>query len=639
MIRHLSIFLFCVFHFSHLSTAQNKLPIEAFASLPSFAQPNLSPSGSKIAFMTEREGHRSVIILDMKTQQSVIIPKFGDSEVTSFRWANEEVVLLEFGVQDTRPGGQFFTYKNRNFSYNLNTGEFLWLENPQSTGSYRDQQTYSGTFLHSLPNDEDHVLMQMPGVSWFDAYKVNVYTGKKKRVKRGKRGVERWYTDYDGAVRFGAGFYRHVSSPGSEKLTAYLVEKDNSVTDVKDAEWFEDYIIEGFTRDPDILYVSGETDFGTQGIFKLNIRSGEILESVYAHETYDVGGIIYDSDTGNIVGVYYTDDTQKNIYFDQKYAKIQRSLKKALKSENIYLVSKARNADIYLVLNDSPANPGDYYLYNRTSGTLDYLAPRMDGIYPEEMTPAQRITYTARDGVNVPAYLTLPKGNTKKLPTIILPHGGPNSRDTQDWDFWSQFYANRGYAVIQPNFRGSTGYGTEYYEAGHLQWGGLMQDDVTDATLWMVKEGYADKDKICIVGASYGGYAALYGVIKEPDLYQCSISVNGVTDIPELRRGDKRKAGAKEWLSYMGLEGKPETYISPYHRAKDINVPVLLISSVDDLRVPYKMSIHMDEKLGKLGKDTTYIKLEDGGHSMLTRKSRLIMLTETEKFLAEHIGN
>ena len=206
---------------TNLSRAEApKVAIEAFASLQSFSRARLSPSGTKIAFMTEREGHRSIIILDMKTNESVIIPKFGESEITNFRWANEEVVLLTFGVQDTWAGDQFFTYKNRNFSYNLNTDEFVWLENPRATGRLLDELTSSGYFIHSLPDDKDHILLMKHEGYWLDVYKTNVYTGKKKRIKKGKRGVNSWYTDHAGNIRFGRGYYKLVNSPGVEKQTA-----------------------------------------------------------------------------------------------------------------------------------------------------------------------------------------------------------------------------------------------------------------------------------------------------------------------------------------------------------------------------------------------------------------------------------
>nr|WP_281501521.1 alpha/beta fold hydrolase [Kordiimonas laminariae] len=253
------------------------------------------------------------------------------------------------------------------------------------------------------------------------------------------------------------------------------------------------------------------------------------------------------------------------------------------------------------------------------------------------------VNITARDSINIPSFLTFPAGkeDTKSLPAIILPHGGPfGVRDDAHWDYWAQFYASRGYIVLQPNFRGSGGYGRTHRYSGFNQWGGKMQDDLTDATKWLISEGYADPERICIVGGSYGGYASLMGLITEPDLYKCAISINGVTNLPRIKRDDKNNSiGGRNWIKRMGLDGVDDEQVSPYHRAQEIKVPVMLISAEDDTRVSYRQSGQMHTRLRELGKDSTYIKLDDGGHSLVTAKARHTLLTETEKFLQKHIGN
>ncbi|MBL4790137.1 MAG: S9 family peptidase, partial [Kordiimonadaceae bacterium] len=202
----------------------------------------------------------------------------------------------------------------------------------------------------------------------------------------------------------------------------------------------------------------------------------------------------------------------------------------------------------------------------------------------------------------------------------------------------AQFYASRGYGVLQPNFRGSTGYGQYFRTAGIRQWGGLMQDDVTDATNWLINENIADGSRICIAGSSYGGYAAMMGAILEPNLYQCAISVNGVPDLPRLNKRDLSTRGGSDWHKIRGHEGKKDKEVSPYHRAKEITIPILLIAAKDDARIPYQHTKDMHKRLKNLGKNSKYVQLKTGTHYMVTAEARLKVLRETEKFLAKHIG-
>jgi len=628
-------------------SAADKIPVEAFASLPSFSRASLSPSGDKIAFMTSVEGRRHIMVTDRATNKSVLVPPTGKTELGNFFWGNDETLVITFLLSRKRQGMSLRSTETKLFSFNIRSKEYIWLGKPKrdssslKTGSYGKMVAFGEHVLHLLPNDPNHILIQMSESHWRPpaVFKVNLKNGRRIKIKREKKGVGGWYADQEGNIRFGAGIIRQNNSLDSEKKYAFFFDKDGKETNLENTNWYEDHKLIDFSPDPNIIYVSGKTKHKTQAIFKLDVTKGEIVDEVFSHAIVDVGNTVRHPLTQNVVGVGYVVDTYKVKYFDKDLAKIQRSLKKALKSD-IYITGRARNKNIYLVVATAPNNPGDYYLYDRDAGKLDFVAATRDGIYPEETPAPLIVAVPTRDGESIPAYVTLPFGTPKgvNLPTVILPHGGPHARDSADWDFWSQFYANRGYAVMQPNFRGSTGYGKSFLEAGENRWGGLMQDDVTDATHWMIEEGYADPDRICIAGASYGGYAAMFAPIKEPDLYKCAISINGVPDLPAMKRSDKNIVGFGEWIKKIGLKGEPDEKVSPYHRAAEINIPMLIMSSVDDDRVPYKMSQRMQNKMQKLGKNSRYIKIENGGHSMITEAARLKMLSETEKFLAEHIG-
>jgi len=641
--------IFAVYALFLPATAQaaNKIPVEAFASLPNFSSATLSPSGNKIAFLTSVEGHRHILVLDRVTNKSILVPPTDKTELGNFFWGNEDTLVITFLLSRKRPDAKIRSTETKLFSFNIKSMEYVWLGKPkkESTSlrgsSYGKFVSFGEHVLHALPDEPNYILMQMQASLYRapEVFKANLKNGRRITIQKEKKGVGGWFADQQGNIRFGAGVIRHNNSLDSEKQYAYLFDKDGKETNLQKTDWYDDYKLIDFSPDPNIIYVSGNTDHGTQAIFTLDVTSGEIVEEIFSHPSVDVGATVRNPVTQTVAGVAYVVDTYKIKYFDKSLAKIQRSLQKALKTD-VYITGRARDKNIYLVVATALNNPGDYYLYDRDTGKLDFVAALKDAIYPEDMPSPMIIEMPTRDGETIPAYVTLPIGAKKgaKLPTVVLPHGGPHARDTADWNFWSQFYANRGYAVMQPNFRGSTGYGKSFREAGENRWGGLMQDDVTDATLWMINEGYADPKRICIVGASYGGYAAMFAPIKEPDLYSCAISVNGVPDLPAMKLSDKNHIGAGTWIKKIGLKGEPDEKVSPYHRAEEINIPMLLMSSVDDDRVPYKMTRRMQRRMESLGKDSTYVQIDDGGHSMITEAARLKMLRESEKFLAKHIG-
>ncbi|MFC3052641.1 alpha/beta hydrolase family protein [Kordiimonas pumila] len=638
----------CLLAVSVTAYGQEKVPLDAFASNPTFSGAKLSPSGEKIGFLTEKDNQTVMIALDTTSGESVLIPKFGDAELFDFFWANDEVLLLQYLLSHNQRYFGESVRETRSISYDLTNGKFEWLGAPQKEMGSNEHIMWGETVLHLLPDEPEQILMQFDehNLGKPSVFKVNVRTGKRNRVKPGRRGIYSWFADFDGNIRYGYGSRNSTGSWVDSDEVAVIVEKNGSLTDITEMDWFkahddwfEYHAIEGFTENPDIIYISAPNKYDSNSIYTFNFRTGEIVDTVFEREDIGPGGFLRHPDTGNIIGVYYTADVTEYLYFDEEYAKLQRSLSAALKSQNVRISGKARHKELYLIYASTPTNPGDYYLYNRDTGQLQYIAPTHDGIYPEDMAPVKRINYKARDGQKIPAYLTLPQGRDKNLPTIILPHGGPYARDTMNWDYWAQFYANRGYAVIQPNFRGSTGYGKSFYEAGRKQWGGLMQDDVTDATYWMIENGYSDPDRICILGGSYGGYASLFAPIKEPDLYKCAVSINGVADIPMMRREDIRDFSKDNWIQDVGLEGHEPEFVSPYHRANEVNIPILLIAAVNDGRVPYDQSTRMHKKLKSLGKDSTYIEMADGDHWLMTKAAKTTMLTETEKFLEKHIGH
>jgi len=621
-----------------------EMPVEAFAALPSFSQARLSPDGTKIAYSVSLKGRKHVVVQTLDGQERKLIAPSKDWELNSYRWANENTVIVNTGSLLNRREFAHKTYNTRLLSFIVDEGKYVWLGKPkaQSTSNVNrnglNQVSQLERVLDYLPNDPKNILMELDYDldGNVEVFRVNVKTGKRKKVKKEVDGVQDWYTDQSSEIRFGTGY----KGANYDQPYAIFKGEDGKWASLRNAKWRENYEIRGFTDEPGIVYVSGITEYGTTGLFKLDISTGQIVDKIFSNEKVDFDYVTHDSATGKAVGVAYTDDFSRKRYFDKNYRTVQRSMDHAFKGAVTSIIGRAKDKQLYLIYVESDTNPGQYYFFDRSAKQVHFIAEVREKIDVEQTASTIKLSIPVRDGSEIPAYLTAPKGvKISNLPTIILPHGGPHARDDAEWDFWAQFYANRGYLVLKPNFRGSTGYGRAYEDKGVLQWGGLMQDDVIDATKWLIAEGKADPERICIVGASYGGYAALMGVIMEPGLYRCAVSINGVTNLPLLKNDDKSTIGGNVWIKRMGLKGKSDKSVSPYHHIEEVSAPILLMSSKDDQRVPYLMSSAMDKQLRKQKKSSKYVRIENGGHSMVTEKARLTMLRETEKFLAKHIGN
>lgn len=617
------------------SLSPRDIPASAFAALPGFSSAAISPDGKHISYFVELDGHREVLVQALNGGGAFRVPPPKEANFSAYRWASNDVILFQSSMTLQRRVFRGKTQETRWFSLDLNSKEFKWLGKPKRRSDEQVSQTER--IIDMLPDDPEHILleldMNLDGMA--EVYETNVKSGRRAIRKGASRGIQNWYTDNQSEIRLGNGY-------DGARFVTKLKTADGNWVDLKKMDWATKYRIEGFSNKPNTLYVSGQSPYGTEGLYELDLDTGDITDTIFVHGTVDLDYAFENSSTGRIEGVVYTDDFTRIKYVEKVKERIQAGIDKALPNSVNTILSHVEALDWYFVLVENDKNSGDYFIYDRPKGQLNYVNSVRGNIDPELMASVQAVTIPTRDEKEIPGYMIIPHGKeAENLPAIVMPHGGPfGVRDSAEWDYEAQFYASRGYLVLKPNYRGSGGYGPAFEIAGYNQWGGLMQDDVTDATKWLIEEGYADPERICIVGSSYGGYAAMMGVIKEPGLYKCAISVNGVANLARLKSGDKSNTiGGRSWTKRMGLTGVDDEKVSPYHRADEVSAPVLLMSSVDDARVPWKMSQDMHKRLKKLKKDSTFVKIEDGTHHMVTAQSRLTSLTAAEAFLDKHIGN
>jgi dipeptidyl aminopeptidase/acylaminoacyl peptidase len=400
--------------------------------------------------------------------------------------------------------------------------------------------------------------------------------------------------------------------------------------------------------DDERVYVASNDGATTVGMTLWDPRSGK-SELVFRHPDVDIAGLVHSADGRTPIGVEYVDDRQRTHFFDKKHpdGQLYREIAALYPEQQVSFTSFSDDRQQAVVLTWSDVDPGSFHLLDVKAGTVKPLVARMPWIDPRQMAPMRPITLKARDGTPLHGYLTVPRDTGKaRLPTIVLVHGGPHARDDWGFDPEVQFLANRGYAVLQVNFRGSSGYGKAFERASELRWGLEPQDDVTDATRWAVAQGIADPDRICIYGASYGAsygaYSALMGVIREPALYRCAAGNAGVYDLSLLKYdGDTAEDTLWGWgTEYLQRElGKDKQTArdrSPVNLAKQVRVPVFLAHGGKDRRAPVRQFHKMKDALEDAGATVDTALFDNEGHGFSDPKNQVQYYDKLAEFFARH---
>ncbi|MDX1391971.1 MAG: S9 family peptidase, partial [Rheinheimera sp.] len=481
------------------------------------------------------------------------------------------------------------------------------------------------------PEDEYNFLLALDGFSYglgTSLVNINLNGEMSSIVAHAKENLIDWITDRQHNARIAT--FR-------DDTTFTIAEKVGESGDFKTLWQFEAFSEQAvwpiaFDQNPNLLYVSAYHD-GRKAIFKVDLSAASLqLELVKSDENYDVPAEIdYSWQEQKVIAI-------GGDYIDAKHQAFQKALDAALPDADNMIVSSSYDQNRYIVESSNETHAGSYLLGDRKAKSMTFLLNKFSQLDPELMVAKQKISYQARDALKIEGYLTTPKGYEKgPLPTIIFPHGGPISFDDGGFDYWTQFFANRGYAVLQMNFRGSYGYGFDFMQMGLQGWGAQMQDDVEDGTRWLIAQGIADPKRICIVGASYGGYAALMGAVKTPDLYQCVVSFAGVTDVEALVKSSRSYTNYEMVKKQVGDDFDVLEERSPLTHAKKINIPVLLIHGSDDRSVPVKQSIAMYKALKSADKPVEYIELDEGDHYLSTNSHRLETFKAMDRFLQQHL--
>lgn len=615
------------------------LPISAYGNLPMVSNVKLSPDGNRVAMLKNLNGNQVLMTYNLANGKSQAILQSDNIKITLnwYVWGNDDVLLISTGSLSKEGTTKYTT--TRLYKYDLSTDkELILLVKPKKSQKEKVTQIQD-TIISLMPAKPDNILMAInfEHRSKPSLYEVNIRTKQRSRVKRYKTYIDNWFADQQGKPRI---TYKVDDTEISYKLFNTEGELER---DLWSYEVFEQDVVHilGFDVDPNVLFIRALNQ-GKYAVFKVNLTDKSLSrELVYADASYDVNGsLIYSPKTGAVVGLSHEGDEDNKIYWDKEYIAFKKALNSALPDSDNTIISMSNDQNKYILYSSSAQRPGDYLLGNRKNKKLEFLASLYPQIDATNYATKALVHYQARDGLQIEGYLTTPLNTLKnaKLPAIIFPHGGPMARDYAGFDYWSELFANRGYLVFQPNFRGSAGYGYEFEMASVKGWGLAMQDDLQDATHWLIKQGLVDPNKVCIAGASYGGYAALMAAVKHSDTFKCAASFAGVTDLEQIIRDANAFSNKKIVHKQIGTDSDQLEATSPVNFATKINIPILLIHGTDDQIVPVKHSQVMAAALTKQNKQVNYIEIEQANHHLSNQAHRLQTLEAMAEFFAKHLN-
>lgn len=642
-----------------VASAQSVAP-EVYGALPAVDELAISPDGKALAMLQRTSGATGVVIYNLDDLKAA--PKgagLGDAKARNLLWGDDGHVLL---------------LASRTYELKTNKGlktQEMWRWLSISADTLKPKMLFGndpGTYipdpgaLHALP-------ASAPGKGYFtrwtsaagtsfnssgpsrlggnsgwgySVFEVDLDKASEKQIARGEENTEDWVIgangepvariDYDYAKQM-----REIRIRNGKDfpLTSQTAEKHGEGTTIS---------FYGVTGQPNEAFATTYGEGGRRALIAYDLAGGKAARTIFTDNRYDIDRIYVDYRKGRPFGVGYTDDMAQVFPIEEADQKLLASLKKALPRATPIIESRSEDGMRLIVKAMYADHPEQYFFYDRAAKKMDMIAASYPALDGKAHAAKEKFDYTAPDGMLVPGYLTVPAGAAKaNMPLIVLPHGGPEGRDDMAFDWWAFFYAARGYLVYQPNFRGSDGYGVSYREAGYGEWGRKMQDDVTNGVKKLITDGAVDPSRICIVGGSYGGYAALAGATLTPDLYKCAVSVNGVSNLAGMigAVAQRSELGEDYWETRIGSrfrDAKALDAVSPAKIADLAGAPILLIHGKDDTVVPIGQSIQMRDALAAAGKAHEFVELKSEDHWLSTAASRTEMLRRSIEFIDKHIG-
>jgi len=659
--------------------APGVVPLGDFFRNPVFYDVQISRDGRYLSAITHTENlptARNIVVMEVgKWNESRLVTAYQEEEIRWHDWVDGErlVFMVDRAYEDPGKSSEYVGF----YSVRHDGKKGRMLHEPFRRDSRRGRGTSTSnmagntggvrenlSMINDLPNDPDNILVAVNGNSLMfpDAYRMSLKNGRLESAGRANQDIERWFADHEGQVRVAVG-----RGEVRDDLNRTLLYRETEKDDWQTIRSFygDDLTLHAFDGDNRHFWLSARVDRDTSALYRLDLTTGELGEPVLADPVYDVNdygrhtrGLIVDRD-GRTLSYEYMADKPRQFNLDDTWNEHQQIIDGALPERFNQIVDWSDDRQRLVVKSSSDREPGRYYLLDLEAGSLRFVVAERPWIDEGRMAAMTPVSFEARDGMTIHAYLTLPPGRSDAgcaphcgLPLIVHPHGGPYGiRDDWGYNPDVQFLASRGYAVLQVNYRGSGGYGARFEVAGYQRWGLEMQDDLTDAVEWAIERGYADPGRVAIYGASYGGYATMMGLVKTPDLYRLGINYVGVVDLVELYRQDTRR----DRFRVAGYNGLVESYwkdrigdpgidkqrfhdTSPLNFVEQIKVPVLVVHGRLDSRVEsdyqYQPLVRALKKHDKVH-ETLYKRHE--GHGFYREQNQIELYEKIEGFLARYM--
>lgn len=599
------------------------IPLKEFFRNPSEAGHDLSPDGENILLLKPWENRMNVWVQPTQGGEARRITAVTERDIPGAFWINNRAIA--YPMDD---GG------DENFHIFL-----VGLDgaDPKDITPYEETRA---EVIDVLKRDPERMLIShnQRDKRVFDLYRYNLTTGESKLVVENPGNITSYIADHEGQVRVA------TSNDGVNTSLLYRETEDEEFQNVLTTNFRETLTPYFFTYDNKRLYAASNLGRDTEAAVIFDPVTAEESEVLYVHPQVDIGGILASDEREKVTGVTFIAAKRGYAFFDDTRAEIQRFLENQLPGYEVSVVSSSLDESRFLVRGSSSRTRGAYYFYDHNTKEFRKLADISPWLEESQMAKMEPITYQSRDGLFIHGYLTLPVGvEASNLPTVILPHGGPWARDT--WGFRPdvQFLANRGYAVLQMNFRGSTGFGRKFWEMSFKEWGKTMQDDITDGVQWLIDRGVADPKRVGIYGGSYGGYAVLAGLTFTPDLYACGVDYVGVSNLFTILETIPPYWEPMRDMMYE-MMGDPEAdktlmrAASPVFHADKITAPLLIVQGANDPRVKKAESDQMVEALRAREVDVPYMVKDNEGHGFRNEENKFEMYRAAEQFFAKHLG-
>jgi dipeptidyl aminopeptidase/acylaminoacyl peptidase len=599
------------------------IPLRDFFRNPERTAYQISPTGESIAFLRPYGNRLNIWVQSVKGGDARQVTAVTERDITSYLWKSDNHLLF---LQDS--GG------DENFH--------LFSADPNGD-TIRDLTPIPGVQvrlvddLHDRP-DEIIVALNQRTREIFDAYRLNVKTGELMCIAENPGNIDQWVTDHAGNIRAA------TTTDGVNSSLLYRESPEGAWRTVLTTTFQESFSPQFFTFDDRRLFGVSNIGRDKSAAIELDLETGREVQLLTEDSQVDISALSYSRKRKVLTLATFTDWKTQRFFFDQPTQALYQELERRLAGYEVMVISANDDETVFVVRTFSDRSLGAFYLYDSLSGELTKLADRAPWLPEDQLSEMKPIEYQARDGLTIRGYLTLPAGREpNNLPVVINPHGGPWHRDS--WTFIPevQFLANRGFAVMQMNFRGSIGYGRKFWEAGFKEWGGKMQDDITDGVYWLIEQGIADPTRVAIYGASYGGYAVLEGLVKTPDLYAAAVDYVGVSNLFTFF-----KTIPPYWTPYLEMMyemvGHPEKdrdwfqEHSPALNADKIVKPLLVAQGAKDPRVNINESNQIVDALRKRGVEVVYMVKENEGHGFQNEENRFDFYEAMEKFLHIHLS-